>query len=362
MPEEQAAPSIADSLASAIETVEKAPVTTPDAAPAPAAPTTPEAAPATPASSEKGGRDSQGRFLKKATSDTPSHVGTPPTADQKTVPVAPKIAKPVVEDKSAVPPTAAAAPTDAPPPAWKDTTKAKWSALDQEVREEIQRRERDITIGLQRAADARKFGDGIMQEFAPYMEVLTKEGATPQAAIRALLETTYTLRYGSQAHKHALFLSLADQYGIDLTQQVNPQLARTEWELDSSRQRDMRAAAENQTRNQQEIAQTVESFISAPGHEHYETVRPMMAGLLQSGAAKDLQDAYDQACWANPSVRVAMQQAENIRRAGEQEKNRVAANSTVTGAPGAVGVTPGVDPKNMRAMIESQFKDTSGRV
>jgi hypothetical protein len=95
--------------------------------------------------------------------------------------------------------------------------KGKWTALDPTVKGEIARREREIEVGMSKASEVRRFGDSVMQEFAPYAQLLSKEGATPQGAIRALLETVHTLRYGSPEHKHALFMSMAEQYGIDVT-------------------------------------------------------------------------------------------------------------------------------------------------
>jgi hypothetical protein len=221
-------------------------------------------------------------------------------------------------------------------------------------------------MGMQRAADVRKFGDSVMQEFAPYAKILSDEGATPQAAVRALLETSYTLRFGSPEHRHALFASLASQYGIDLNRivqgQIDPEKARLQWELDSRQVHDARAQTEQQGALQNDVMNELQTFIHTPGHEHYEAVRQVMAGLMQTGVTTTLQDAYDRACWADPTVRAALQLAENTRRAQDQSRNRNALLS-VNGAPGAVnGVGPAVDATNMRALIESQFSGSAGRV
>jgi hypothetical protein len=173
-----------------------------------------------------------------------------------------------------------------------------------------------------------------MQEFAPYANVLAKEGATPQGAIRALLETVHTLRYGSPEHKHALFMSMAQQYGIDVNREIDPEKARLQWELDSRNVNDARAQSEEQQALTADVYNELEQFVGTPGHEHYPTVRVAMAGLISTGVAATLQDAYDRACWADPTVRAALQLAENAKRAAEQAKNRNALLS-VNGAPGA---------------------------
>ena len=122
-----------------------------------------------------------------------------------------------------------------------------------------------------------------------------------------------------------------------------------------------RAQAAAQSSLQQEVQSELEAFGNAPGHEHLATVRQVMAGLIQTGAAQNLQDAYDRACWADPTVRAALQLAENTRRAAEQVKNRNAMLS-VNGAPGADSTGSGVDPNNLRGLLEAQFNGGAGRV
>jgi hypothetical protein len=356
-PEENAPPSMSESLHAAIESVETGTPSTPDdsvastAAEAPA----PAAEPATP-TQDRGApqRGADGKFLKR---DVPPEPTPAP---------APHAVPPAAGAATAAPQTPAAVAPDDAPPAWTPAAKEKWAALDPALKGEIQRRERDIAVGMQRAADVRKFGDSVMSEFAPYARILADEGATPQAAIRSLLETSYTLRFGSPEHRHALFASLASQYGIDLNRivqgQIDPEKARLQWELDSRQVHDARA----QTAAQDELAQDVQGeltqFVQSPGHEHYETVRQVMAGLMQTGVATTLQEAYDRACWSDPGIRATLQMAENARRVQEQGKNRNALLS-VNGAPGAVnGVGPSADPANLRGFLESQFTGTAGRV
>lgn len=341
-------PSMADSINAAIETVEQAP--------APITPTqettTPAETTSTPAPAE--GRDRFGKFTPKKTNDeAPTSAPASSSEPAAKATSATAVPAPGAVPAAANPPAADAA--NAAPQSWTGEAKAKWDALDPQVKGEIQRREREISVGLQRAAETRRFGDSVMQEFAPYAEILSKEGATPQAAIRALLETSYTLRFGSQQHKQALFLSLAQQYGIDLTQQVDPAKARLEWELDSRKHGDLRNEAQQREAVQRDVQQELEAFVAVPGHEHYASVRTVMAGLMGAGTATTLQDAYDQACWANPTIRASLQQSADLARVAAQGKNRNALG-TVTGAPGAVnGGAPAVDVKNLRATIESQF-------
>lgn len=355
--------SVHDSIAATIDAMEQSPASAPDAdttavASVPAETAAPAAS--TPAPQDKGtGRDAGGRFLKKAADAAPADV--PAKADTAAPAAAPAVAaRAPVDGKVAEPPVVP--PADEAPGGWSPEAKAKWAELDSTLKGEIQRREREISVGMQRAAEVRKFGDSVMQEFAPYAEILTREGATPQAAMRALLETSYTLRYGSKEHKTALFQSMAQQYDIDLNATVDTEKAYLQREIDTRRLDDARRGSYQQANIQQDVVNELQEFIDKPGHEHYETVRPAMAGLLGSGAVNTLQDAYDRSCWADPTVRASMQLAESTRRMADQAKNRNALGA-VNGAPGAVSTgAPAVDPTNMRALIEAGFTGDSRRV
>ena len=354
-PEENA--SVHDSISATIDAMEQSAPSTPDTAAAPVAPAPAEAvapaAPSTPATQDKGtGRDSSGRFLKKTPDAAPSDAPAKP--DTAAAPTAPAMAEGAPTDgKVATPPVVATA--DEAPPSWTPELKEKWAGLDPALKGEIHRREKEIAVGLQRAAEVRKFGDSVMQEFAPYAEILSREGATTQAAMRALLETSYTLRYGSKEHKTALFQAMANQYGIDLNAQIDPEKANLQRELDTRRLEEARRGSAQQATIQQEVVSELEAFISSPGHEHYATVRPIMAGMLGSGAATTLQEAYDRACWADPTIRAAMQLADSTRRVESQAKNRNALAS-VNGAPGAVTTGSALpDASNLRGFLEAQF-------
>ena len=58
-----------------------------------------------------------------------------------------------------------------------------------------------------------------------------------------------------------------------------------------------------------------------PLRPHFEAVRSNMAALFQSGAAKDLQHAYEMAVWSNPDTRKLMME----QRDAQQEAERIAA-------------------------------------
>ena len=62
---------------------------------------------------------------------------------------------------------------------------------------------------------------------------------------------------------------------------------------------------------------------------HFEAVRPQVAALMQSGAAESLESAYEQALWANPTLRA---EALAARDATEAEKREAARKAEVAKA------------------------------
>jgi hypothetical protein len=88
-----------------------------------------------------------------------------------------------------------------------------------------------------------------------------------------------------------------------------------------------------------------------------------MATLLSSGQAADLQEAYDQACWADPAVRPLIltdqQRAAQAKAADEARAKAWAArraSGSVTGAPGAGG-SPSQRASNPNASVEDDVRE-----
>lgn len=99
----------------------------------------------------------------------------------------------------------------------------------------------------------------------------------------------------------------------------------------------------------------VETFRSDPKNLYFDNVREDVARRIQSGAAKTLAEAYDQAIWASPEVRphllaaqardaqaaASARAAEDAKRAKAAEAARASGSVTGSPTPGAQPLTPG---------------------
>lgn len=308
-------------------------------------------------------RDDKGRFARPE-AETPVADEPAPVA-REPEPVPEKQELPVVPQEPA---NAVAAP-----PSWSHAVKAKWNALDPDIRAEITKREAEVHKGFTKQDDERTYGREMQKVISPYEPLIRSEGGTPAAAVQDLLNTAYILRTADPQTKMRLFAQTAQRFGIDLSQlgeaqqPVDPRIANLEQRLAQYEQDKQAQQRTEQERVQQTALQTISAFKSDPKHIHFEAVESHMAALLNGGVAKDLDEAYDMAVYARPDIRGQLlasqtaQQTATIQSRQKVDKARAKAVS-VRGGPG--GVQPQVQNPNasLRDDLEAAFAEARGRI
>lgn len=323
----------------------------------------PPVAPSHPATSQP--RNADGQFAPKPAPTPPTDA--PSVASQP----GPATGAPGAVSPSAPGATGAAPPVDPnslenAPASWKDGTKAKWATLDNEVRGEIMRRERETDYAMRGAAERARAASAVLDEFMPYQEILQQEGASPVAAIRTLLQTAYALRTSGPEYRKAIFLDLAQQYGVDLTQGINQELAAAQARL-AQHDIDGRTSAVMQEQEQVARASAVLSQFAAT-HEHFEKVRGIMGNLMQAVPGLDLEDAYQRALVFHPdtSKMLIQQEARKLAEAQNTDARRRAAASSVGNTGGFAAGPPGSpqpsNPGNRKDDLRATISDALDRV
>lgn len=313
-PETDAAPTAMDSVAAALEEIEKAP----------------EASKEEPKKDTKP-RDDAGKFAKDS-KDTDAKE-----ASKTTEPAIKEI--PAYVKKS-----------------WTLSEQAAWEKMPPEAQAAVLRREEDVHKGFTRMDEEREYGRQFKDAVTPYSAYINSLGISPKDAVAKLLQTEYNLRNSPPHLKIQQFQQLARDYGVDLRQisqapaapdpnaivaQI-PQLVQKQ--LDDYQQKQADA----------QLRTVIDAFAADPKNIHYERVKPVMAALLQSGAAKDMQNAYDMAINADPEIRstlAAVQEAEKeakrIADIQAQTAKARKASSSIAGAPSkANGVKRPVSPNH----------------
>lgn len=268
-----------------------------------------------------------------------------------------------------------AAPTDLKPPqSLKGEIKAKWKDVPDFLKREFIRLEGTQAKGMAKIAQTAKFGEEVMAEVQPYMAMIQSEGSDARTAIRSLLNTAYLMRTAPPAQKQQLFFQLAQKYGVDLSnqpqqQRLDPNLQYVLGELQQLKQQQSGQLTAQTQAQEQEIMGEIQAFASDPAHPYFEEVKGDMAYLLQlpQGGPKNLDDAYERACWANPEIRKSIladqRKAEEAKRKEELQKSiagkKVAASSLKSDPTGA---TPVPDGGDLRATISSLYYGDSKRI
>lgn len=269
------------------------------------------------------------------------------------------------------------APEPAPrkaPSSWKPAAQEAFLKADrgeplttEEIKiltQEAERRESDFHKGVSEFKGHSERAKAYDAAIAPYQQHLQSLGVDAPTAINALMRADMTLRTSDPVTKAQYFAQLAKEYNIDLNQlheppQVDPQTQYLMNELQVLR--NQQQMWQNQARQQEEaIAQDQLASFATPGRPHFDAVRKEMADLLETGKAKDLQEAYEKAVWSDPDIRQSLldqQRAEAQKKALEQaqaQKARTAAVSVKGSSPASSGVQPG-NKGSLRDILAAQF-------
>lgn len=325
-------------------------------------PSTPEAPP-----TDERPRDELGRFKRVATSaeeaadDTTGDI-TDPTMEIED--------KPEQEVKEPPPKPVAALK---PPQSWGASAKVKFAELPPEIQQEVHKRERDFSIGLQKQGELANFGRSLAEVINPYQAMLAAEGASPITVVSDMMRTAYLLRTASPQQKAQLFRQVAQQFDVDLASltaeepYVDPQIAALQARQQQLEQYLQQQALQAQQQSQQaqahetsRLTSEIDDFASDPAHPHFEEVRADMAALLKAGRAQGLDDAYEMAIWARPDIRPSLLEQQEAKRKAEatrRAKEAQAAAVSVRGAPhGGPGSRP-MPKETIRAELEAAWSD-----
>ena len=280
--------SLRDSIANALEAAE-----TPNTQE-----TTSQEASETPKSSRA--RDESGKFTK-----------TQPEADVQEI----EAIEAQEEEKPAVKPR---------PSSWKKDYEEHWGKLDPQLQDYIQQREADYAKGVSTYKNQWEQAAPILESLNQFQPLLRQYGVAPQQWITQLGNAHAQLVTGTPEQKMQIFQQLANDYGVNLgavTGQTgyDPQFSSLAQELNQIKNQWGQFQQQQELMEQTQLRSEIDSFKS--DKPYFEEVREVMAGLLQSGMADDLQSAYEKAIRLNDDVfqKVSAEQAQKSE-AAQREK------------------------------------------
>jgi hypothetical protein len=299
---------------------------------------------------DKGARDDKGRFAK---TEAGTEAKTATTAAEK--PAAQDAGKQDLTDITAEKP-----PTEQnalPAPAhWGGSAKVRWDKLPTRVQEAISKDYADL------ATERQKYG-ALEQVLTPSKPLLSMRYGDEVTGIKTLLA------YAEHMEKDPLatIQHIARERGIDLgrlaPQQgqgtIDPNHAATAQPhiVQQLQQELQQLKSHLQQGNTQTLQSQIDAFASNPKHPYFNDVRVHMGALMSAGAAKTLEEAYEQAIYANPAIRAELQaqqrEAEEAARAKKLQEARAA--QTIKGSPGTGGSVSTPPPATLRGSIEDAW-------
>ena len=347
-------------LAAALEASEASQGSDAGAGPSPALSAQPGERPApAPATEQKGiapqvgpqpARDEQGRFAKQ---DAP--------ANQQPEPKTPAAGA-----------EAGQAQPIAPPATWSAAAKAKFASLDPELQQEVLRRERDMEQGRAQWQQGAERLNRLTAILDPRRDRFALAGVDEARAVQALFAAQDLLERDPVSG----LLYLGRQYGVNWPQlfqsmqqggpaqpaQLAPGMEPLVRQVQSLTQTVQQQQAQQRQAAQAGYANQVASFAADPKNIYFENVRARMGELIRIGQAKDLADAYDQACWSDPAVRPLMIAASEQQRQTDEKAaaaQRVAAarqaSGSVTGSPRPGGPGNGGPAPTLREELSRNY-------
>ena len=220
-------------------------------------------------------------------------------------------------------------PADIAPSSWKQEAKDQWANLPPWAKDEIRRREQNILDQVKESQTPIEVANRFRDVLQPHMKMFQETNTDPWKNLEAMLNVQQHLLYGSPEQKLAIVEAFAKQAGLkfeenkfqhqgDATQQEIQQLRRRLQEMESGVTGVTKVVREARFN---ELQEQVRRFAEdKEAHPHFEEVADDITRLIQSGAAKDLQTAYDTACSVNPIVRQKVVDSEIAKRANATAK------------------------------------------
>ena len=264
------------------------------------------------------------------------------------------------------------------PKAWKPGPREHWDKLPGDVKSEIGRREREISIGMRESAESRRVASEFTTAIQPYMHFIEAEQSTPVQAVKNMMQTAAIFRTGTAQQKAQTAAHIIKNFGVDIPmldsmlagnhqsdpvqRQIQEGLAPVHALQQQIRQMQQQRAQEIDS----SAAQTISQFGADPKNEFFDDVRETMADILdlatQRGQSMGLQTAYDRAIMMHDDISQIVTQRKITEQAGKRSgpaRQARARAVSVTGAPSLGDPSP--KSESMRDdilnAIDSQIAD-----
>ena len=276
-----------------------------------------------------------------------------------------------------------------PPAEWPPEAKAAFMEAPEHVQKAILARAEELENGKKEWSGKAQDFERINKVIEPMIGRWAMQGLTPETAIGQLVSAANLLQqnprdgfehllrtYAGDKMLHVMN-DIASKYGYALYEanepeqpnegyqpaQADPQVSRLQEQLAELTQWKQSREQAEQTTAQAQLANEVDAVRKDPKNIYFENVKAVVAALasqaVNNGDKRNtreiVQDCYDRAVWADPTIRALQLQAqqkasEEAARKAQAEKAKAArqAAGSITGSPG-VGASTARSPGSRQA-------------
>lgn len=297
-----------------------------------------------------------------ATESAPVEAEAPATSQAEASPPASTASTPTTAAAPEVP-AAATGPAPKAPRSFSAESKAAFATLPSHVQQDIVRREREISQGLERVAPMKQHFERFSEVTKPFEPLFQAYGVDGIEAAKNLFSIRAGLEIGTPEQKAQIVAGIIHDFGLDVTmldnmlvqrgavQPFRPAPAQRPAPLDPRLEELLGQVQAAKVAKAEEAVAKVESL------PHFEEVREDMADIVEafhkSGKSISVENAYKRALAMNPDLEPAPAVAPTITKsqAAAILASRNAASS-VSGGP-RTGPTPA--PDDRRAQLSAAF-------
>ena len=239
-----------------------------------------------------------------------------------------------------------------PPPGWSVASKAAFDKLPEPVKADIQKRETEIAQGFAKLAEYKPLDAWI--DMARQQQTTLPEALERYVAAENLLEAQpingilwLCQRY--QVHPAQLLQAIQGEAGGPQPPQQSP-LDPVYGQLQALHGRLNEFEQEKERQLDQQAYNEMEQFRADPQNRYFENVRYDMGRRMKfadlNGEVMDLQQAYDEACWAHPEIRQLLINERQAQATAQRrtQSNGLAAKGLPPGSPIAGGTLSNEQP------------------
>lgn len=260
------------------------------------------------------------------------------------------------------------------PDTWKQEVRQHWDTLPDAVKDEILRREADIVNGFTQNKQDLDYAQTMRGVMQPYEPILAQYGIRPEAQVAALMNSHYTLVFGTPEQKMQLVEKIIRDYQIPLQLDdaapegeesslfTDPAVKGLREKLGAVESTLSQMTTERVNEYRQAVHSQVEAFAKDPANKYFDEVANEMSSLIRAGMAKGVADAYQQAIYLNPVVRAKVQAdeqaakeaaaAEAAKARGEKVRKAAAVNVASLDHPAGGAASLGTMDDTMRETLK----------